>query len=986
VVIVGTTRGSLTGSDGKYTIAGAPSGPAQIRVTRIGYAAETRPVTIPTSSVATVDFLLAQTQVTLDQVVVTGTQTNERAREAGNTIAVIQTDSVNKAAVNSFSELITAKAAGVDVTQSSGEIGTGARIRIRGSNSVSLANDPLLIIDGIEVTNSANSLSAGAGVGGQTPSRFDDLNPDEIENVEILKGPSASALYGSAGANGVIVVTTKKGISGKAQWTAHADYGQAAQIASFQGNYNQLTAPVAPDTAHGAYCNIYAAASGDCVPLGSVQTWNPLEAHVSTPFTSNNPIQRFGAAVQGGSDVSRYFVSGDYDFTHGVYANNFLNRNSARANFASSPAQNLDFSLSAGYTQSRSQLPQNDNNEFSPIASGVLGQSYNAGPNGSGPGAGFGPTGAGPYGYLLVTPDEAQSLIVTQDIERFTGGLSATLRALPWLSLTGVAGIDFTERDDENFYPPGVAPANIFGFNTNSGFALSNPFQFWVYTAQFNAQAQYPFTPTVHGTTSIGTAYTNQIERGTYAQGYTLAPGTSTIAGATSLFAANQLGNDQIVTIGYYAQQQVAWSDMVFVTAALRADDNSAFGQPFNLQLYPSLSASWVIGEEPWFPKSTTFSSLRLRTAYGWSGQRPQFQQAQTYLNAVPVNIAGLGEAGGLSYGNFGNPNLKPELSKELEGGFDAGFWRDKIQFQLTGYMKTSSNALISVLNPVSVGGITTGPSAGTSSRFINIGQVDNRGIEALVTSNLIDTRNARLDFTVNWSMNKNKLITLGAGQAPIPLGLSTVGGQFIQMQSPGYPLASFFQQNVTCSAPTGANGILIPADCSVAAASTFHGPSFPEQLLSLNPSLTFFRYFRLSTLFDNRNVVYTFNATAQFRCSLAGGFQNCQYLYQKNTSLKNQAAVLGDLGGSDAGFIENAAFWKWREISLVMTAPDRWASAAHVRGFNFTIAGRNLHTWTPYQGSDPETNFNGSDNFTTTDFFTQPLVQTWIGRINVFF
>ena len=273
-------------------------------------------MTVPTNSVATVDFVLAQTQVTLDQVIVTGTQVNERERQSGNTVAVITVDSINKAAVNSFSELITAKAAGVDVTQSSGEIGTGSRIRIRGSNSVSLPNDPLVVIDGIWVNDQQQSLSAGAGVGGQTPSRLDDLNPDEIENVEVLKGPSASALYGSAGANGVLLITTKKGLSGKAQWTAHADYGQAVQIATFPGNYNQVGVS-GVDTA--TYCTLISQGQGACTPLGDVQTWNPLQSHVAKPFSTSNPIQRFGGTVAGGSDVSRYFVSGDYDFTHGVY-------------------------------------------------------------------------------------------------------------------------------------------------------------------------------------------------------------------------------------------------------------------------------------------------------------------------------------------------------------------------------------------------------------------------------------------------------------------------------------------------------------------------------------------------------------------------------------------------------------------------------------------------------------------------------------------
>ena len=305
VTIVGTTRGTLSNSQGHYEIAGLPTGPAQVRVTRIGYAAETRTVTVPTNSVATVDFVLAQTQVTLDQVIVTGTQVNERERQSGNTVAVISVDSINKAAVNSFSELITAKAAGVNVTQSSGEIGTGARIRIRGSNSVSLPNDPLVVIDGIWVNSSENSISAGAGVGGQTPSRLDDLNPDEIENIEVLKGPSASALYGSAGANGVLLVTTKKGLSGKAQWTAHADYGQAIQIATFPGNYGQVGTNTASNATTTHCTLIYQAGEvNPCTVDPSVgpRTWNPLEAKVSSPFSTTNPIQRFGGTVAGGSE------------------------------------------------------------------------------------------------------------------------------------------------------------------------------------------------------------------------------------------------------------------------------------------------------------------------------------------------------------------------------------------------------------------------------------------------------------------------------------------------------------------------------------------------------------------------------------------------------------------------------------------------------------------------------------------------------------
>jgi hypothetical protein len=166
----------------------------------------------------------------------------------------------------------------------------------------------------------------------------------------------------------------------------------------------------------------------------------------------------------------------------------------------------------------------------------------------------------------------------------------------------------------------------------------------------------------------------------------------------------------------------------------------------------------------------------------------------------------------------------------------------------------------------------------------------------------------------------------------------------------------------------------------------SFRGNPFPEQLLSINPSFTFLRYFKLSTLFDNRNVAFTFNSTAQFRCSLVNPFTNCRAAFDRHASLKDQAAVVADALGSDAGFIEPTAFWKWRELSLTATAPDSWAGRMRVQSLSFTLAARNLHTWTKYTGSDPETNFFGSDNFQTTDFFTQPQVRYVTGRFNITF
>jgi len=970
VQIIGTTRGVISGPDGHYRIVGAPSGPTQLRVTRIGYAAATQTVTVPTGDVATVDFVLVATNVTLDQVIVTGTQTTERERENGNNVAVIQTDSVNKAAVETFSDLIAGKAAGVNVAQSSGEVGSASRIRIRGNNSISLSNDPLLVIDGIYVDNGSNSLATAIFTGGQTVSRFDDLNPDEIENVEILKGPSASALYGTAGANGVILVTTKKGTAGHAVWTAHADYGGVYNGAVYPANFGQVGAltPAGGGPGETTNCTLITQGTGGCVAnKDSLLQWNPLMSHLYTPFTTGNARYAFGGSVAGGGDNTKYFASGDFNNDHGIQQNSFQSKNNGRANLQATPNSKVDFSINAGYLQSRLDLPQNDNNEASAIANGELGQPVNDARHGY---------------FVLIDPAQSNSIVTSQDVERFTGGATGNWRPLGWLTFTGVTGLDITNRNDFQLIPIGAEAA--FSALNASGFATSNPFQTQVVTAQFNAAAQYDVTSSIHGTSTVGTQYTNTTLRGTGASGFGLISGTGSVAGTTKQFAASQTGNNEVVDIGYYAQQQFGWRDKLFLTGAVRIDDNSSFGQVYVPSWYPSVSASWVVGEEPWFPKGVVMSSLRLRSAFGFSGQHPGFQQAETFYNTITA-ITPQGETPAVTLGSIGNNNLKPERSGEFEGGFDAGFWRDRLNLQVTGYSKATTDALVAVNLAPSVGGVNFGSGssvAETSTRFENLGQVDNRGLEISLTANLIQTRNTRLDFTVNEAYNKNKVISLGPNIAPIFFNSGLESN--LQAIKAGLPLGAWYNAGYTYS-DANKDGIIEPGEVTVAGSPSFQGNRDPAQQLSLNPQLTIFKYFKISTLFDHVSDVVDLDFSASFRCV---DFENCQWDYDPHTTLQNQARVAAALAGTDAGFLEDGSFWKWRELSVRASAPEFLTRRLRVSALSFTIAGRNLRTWTKYTGVDPEINSasSGSNALFQEEFFTQGITRYWTGRFDLTF
>lgn len=235
VRIVGTARGAQTDESGAFRIVSVPSGVTQIAAQRIGYGPQSRTINVNANGTTNVEFLMAVASTTLDQVVIAATGQSERRRESGVSTASIDSGSVNMATVSTFSDVLSSRARGVVVQTASGETVSGSRIRIRGSNSISLSNDPLLIVDGIRVDN--NSQSTALGTGGQQPPRFNDINPEDIENIEIIKGPAAAALYATAAANGVIQVTTRKGRSGKTRWNTFGELGDLHDVNTYPSNF-----------------------------------------------------------------------------------------------------------------------------------------------------------------------------------------------------------------------------------------------------------------------------------------------------------------------------------------------------------------------------------------------------------------------------------------------------------------------------------------------------------------------------------------------------------------------------------------------------------------------------------------------------------------------------------------------------------------------------------------------------------------------------
>lgn len=949
VVVAGTTRGARTDAEGRYRISDVPAGTAQVRALRIGYSSAAQTVTVAPGETNTADFALSSAAISLDRVLVTATGGEQRRVEVGNVVSNINVAEIQKAAVPNGASLLQGRAAGVTVIQNGGTTGTSARVRIRGANSINLSNEPLLIIDNVRVNNSFNSYSIGTG--GQSISRLNDLDPDEIENIDILKGPAASALYGTAAANGVIQVTTKRGRSGKAIYSVYGETGNIKPYDRFPANYNSYVA----GGVNPSFCWLADVATGGCPAFDSLFVYNPLMQN--SPFRTGRH-NRGGFQTSGGNDAAQYFVSTDINDETGVFLNNRLRSVNLRSNLSLVPFDKMRIQVNGGYMTSRASLPQNDNNNLGIVSGGLLGKARENEP--------VEPASGSRLGYFLRAPSKLYNVIADQDIERFTGGLTGNYTPLSWFQVLGTLGYDALNRFDARLLQPNRLDNNV----TNTiGNRTSNRYQIYNYTANISGTATFNLGQSIVSKTSAGTQFQRENFTGNQAFGTTLVAGTANLDGASTGFA---VGEDQLDnrTLGYFARQQLEFFERIYLTGALRGDKNSAFGRDFKFAKYPSVSLSYVVSRESWFPKQF-ISTFKLRGAYGVSGLRPGSVDALQFFNPTAVNVVGT-ETAAISIGNLGDLNLRPEKVREGEVGFESSMFGDRLGLDFTYFNKQSRDALIRRTLP---------PGAGTAAgQLTNIGKVTNKGIELQATLGLLRTERFGWDATLNYATVKNNLEDLGKDLLgndiePIIFGL----GGASQRHTENRPLGAYYQTSYTYADANG-DGIIdytevTPGD------TAFLGNPLPTKTWSLNSTMTFFRNFRLSALLDAQRGFYQYNTTEEFRC---GAIANCAPLYIAGSPLWEQARAIANINtGTGAGYIEEASYVKLRELSLTWDVPLQFASRMGItRGLSITFAGRNLKTWTDYTGLDPEINFTTA-NFTQAEFLSQPPVKRFSTRIN---
>jgi hypothetical protein len=501
----------------------------------------------------------------------------------------------------------------------------------------------------------------------------------------------------------------------------------------------------------------------------------------------------------------------------------------------------------------------------------------------------------------------------------------------------------------------------------------------YVYTVDYMGNVERSLLTDVMSTTSFGVQAVSRKYEQLNASGTGLgAPDITLISAAASTVGGSSFSEAK--SIGFYIQEQLGWKNRLFLTGAVRADDNSAFGESFDWIYYPKLQMSWVVSEEPAFGgmlESVRINSLRLRTAWGEAGQAPApFSATQIYTVDRAIQPDG-SVVSALRPSSYGNPSLIAEHGSEIELGFDAGLFNDRIGVEMTYYNKKMTDVIIATGAPGSSGFAGTF-YGGTAAIQTNLGETGNSGFEVAVGTTPIQTTDFAWEANVSLATNKNELVSFGDTRTELLVTGQSYGG--LQRHREGFPLGGYW-----FTVPLrDANGAPIPLTPTTVQLDTLQyiGPSAPTGEISFSNTFTLFRDFRVFMLIDHKRGHYLWNYKEYNRCALN---QNCERV--NDPALADHVDRPIWLATNAQGYwVEPADFTKLRDLSVSYTLPASMAQRFRANAATITLAGHNLALWSDYSGLDPEVNGYGNRAFGRADVYPVPMLRRWSAALNFSF
>jgi TonB-linked SusC/RagA family outer membrane protein len=929
-------KGVVADGSGRFRITGVTGKTVILEVRLIGF----RPVTDTVAVGATdVRIALSESAVELNKMVVTGTAGGAQTRELGTAVATVKVSDLEAlTSVPTVEGLLNGRAPGVDVIATSGQVGAGAQIRVRGIGTFSLSSSPLIYVDGIRVDNGSTGIV----------SRFNDIDPSEIASMEVLKGPAAATLYGTEAARGVINILTKRGDTGAPTYTFSAQSGSQW----FQNAAGRMRTNYWIDPQNDSLWSINAVKS---------------EAANGTPLFKTGGINNYNLSASGGAGVYRYFVSGSWNNAEGIVVTNARIQKNVRTNLSIVPSSKVDVETSVGYITSQTNTaPEGGGNSAIWGMFSVPERTFAACPIlYATPPAGCGLA----RGFLSSPPNVAAATQNWQNVTRFTGSASIKYDPFPWMSHRLLIGTDYTLEDINSYLPYQSDPNIIFFLGSRYDGSRSETTQQTTYnTYDYVGSVHFDVRPNLRSTSSIGIQYYTNSQTALTASGsHFPSPGLSTIS-ATGTKAAPTSSLIAENTLGAYVQQEFALNNRLFVTGAVRVDNNSAFGTKASFTTYPKISLSWVATDEPRVKSflPSFVDELRLRGAFGGSGQQPI---ANTALQTF-APVAGPGGATTLTNSTIGNSTLKPETVLGTEVGFEAGLWNDRIGIDLTLFSDVSRDAILAS---------TVAPSTGygSSIQYLNAGEINKHGLELALKGQVIDRRDYGWDMGFNIAATTSKIIKIGGGADTLinvtggGTVVGTVGDVFHRVGYSPFDLFTYRVVSATLDAKGNAINMMCdnaqggsmpcfaPGTSTLQAPLIYYGHSIPTTTGSWTNTFRYGR-FRLYVMVDFQAGFRKTDTNFEQVCQLLSGCLENIYPTRYSPAV---VATAQNGGAIQDYFIRSASFTKLREVSLSYQAPPKLTSLVGAKTLGITVSAHNLAMLTRYTGLDPESSVAASSN-----------------------
>lgn len=1015
VVVKGTTAGTITDGNGNYSLSNVPEN-ATLQFSFVGMKAQE----IAVAGKSTINIRLEDETIGLEEVVAVGYGTVRKSDLTG-AVSKVGTDDIQKSASVSMETALQGRAAGVLVTQASSAPGGGISVRIRGGNSIQGGNEPLYVIDGVPVYNNNNEVNPGGGQFNElrtAPNALASLNPSDIESMEVLKDASATAIYGSRGANGVVLITTKRGKAGQARVEFDTYHGVQYITKKFDVlNASDLMRWANEGTVNG----------GETAPFTNEAIANPKydTDWQNEILVAGAPVSNYQLSVSGGNEKIIYSISGNYYKQDGIIKNSGFDRYSMRLNLESQVNSWMKVGNNLSYARTVNNQAfeggsgnANSSALFSSLAFVPMLPIYNETTGNYSRREDAIVPGFSPYNRL--NPVHLVNEMTDKTIgDRIFGNFFVDFKLMKDLTFRSIVGFDLDARERDYYFSNNKDPFNRKGsasIGYTKAMSLLNTnmltYEKVVNNHRFTALGVYE----LQQRTTQRSGMSNSIFDNDITMFYDIAAGTQ--SGGPGIYS----NYTEWTMASYLGRLNYSFNDKYLLTISARADGSSKFGKDNKWGFFPSAAAAWKMSEENFIKSLNVFSSLKLRASAGRTGnQEIGVNQSVTRYSRGKYTFGG--QEVNIYLPTVGNSNLKWETTNQYDIGADMGFLKERISFSFDAYYKKTFDLLMTYNIPSELGyGSTTG----------NVGILENKGIEFTLGGWIVDSKDFKWRTDFNLAANKNEVLDLGSStiirgaRFSYDYGDAFNSGNLVKV---GYPVGSFFglitdgiyrtQEEITNNTLKYSGNIVpdigsarykdisgkLDADGNYTAPDglvdqndrAVLGNPHPKFIYGWNNTITY-KFIELSAFFQgvygnkilNLNRRDLYDEMYQHNIS-QDRFDNAWRVGNENAIYPKANARIGIVQRIPAGvysdfFLEDGSYLRLKNLRLTVNIPGQ---ALKNKGMaaKVYLSGSNLFTITKYQGYNPEVNQQGQSNINQgVDMGSYPLAKSYMLGINLSF